>query len=114
MTRQFEKGITIIHTQGDGLGTINKHGYRGVTTFGDKFRSEITIGKYNAKKYLIGIFDTITDAAKARRIAELKRHQGCLEEWLKSKPHGNSFESIDFWKKEFEGLDKYENSKRNY
>ena len=114
MTRDFEKGITIIHTQGDGLGTLNKHGYRGVTTFGDKFRVTITIGKKNAKKYLIGTFDNISDAAKARRIAELKRHQKCLDEWLETRPHGNSFEHKIFWKNEFERLEEYENSKRNY
>jgi len=114
MTREFEKGITIIHTQGDGLCTINKHGYRGVTTFGDKFRVTISVGKKDEKKYLIGTFDTIADAAKARQIAELKRHQKCLNEWLETKPHGNSFECIEFWKNEFERFEEYENNKRNH
>ena len=113
MTREFKKGITIIHTQGDGLGTINKHGYRGVTTFGDKFRVFIEVGRHT-KKYLIGTFDTLSDAKKARQIAELKRHQKCLDEWLDTKPHGNSFECKEFWKNEFERLEEYENSKRNY
>ena len=113
MKREIEKGITIIHTQGDGLCTINKHGYRGVTTYGDKFRVEITVGKKNAKKYLIGTFDTISDAAKARRIAELKRHQKCLDEWIATKPHGNSCGCKEFWKNEFERFDEYENNKRN-
>lgn len=47
----------------------NKTGYAGVYVRGEKFAAQILVGK---KKLNLGIFQTIEEAAKARRDAELK------------------------------------------
>lgn len=112
MTREVKKGMTIIHTTDEHIGIQNKHGCKGVVTFGNRFRVQITIG-HNKKKYLVGTFDTLPDAIKARKIAEAKKYSGCLESWMASKPHGNSEECQKFWEIEFERLMENENSKRN-
>lgn len=111
MTREVKKGMTIIHTAGIGIQNIN--GCRGVSAYGNRFRVDITIGHTHEKKYLVGIFDTLQDAIKARKIAEAKKYSGCLESWLASKPHGNSEAYQKFWEIEFERLMENENSKRN-
>lgn len=113
MTREVKKGMTIIHTADEHIGIQNKNGCKGVSAYGNRFRVEITIGHKHEKKYLVGIFDTLPDAIKARKIAEAKKYSGCLESWLASKPHGNSEAYQKFWEIEFERLMENENSKRN-
>lgn len=112
MTREIKNRVTILHTQGDGISALNINGYKGISAFGDKFRVDIGIG--HSEKYLVGIFDTISDAAQARMIAERKRKNGNLKEWIASRPHGNSKEYIEFWQTEFERMKEYENRRRNY
>lgn len=49
----------------------NKSGFHGVTAHGNKWRARINI---NGVKHHIGIFDTIEEAAKARRKVELENN----------------------------------------
>lgn len=115
MKREIKKGITILHTEGAGGATLNKHGYKGIYTSGNKYCVAMTFGhRVNVKKYLIGTFDTIEEAAMARRIAELKRKQGCFEQWFASRPSGHCKAHKEFWKHEFERMNEYENCRRNY
>jgi hypothetical protein len=104
MTRQFEKGITILHTADDHIGVRNKMGCPGISKYNntDRWRTEISVGK---KKYLIGVFDDLQDAINARKIAEKKKEAGCLIQWLASRPHGNHLHCNEFWKKQFDGMD---------
>jgi len=104
MKREIEKGITIIHTTEDHIGVRNKLGCAGVSRYNntDKWRTEISIGQ---KKYLVGIFDELKDAIKARKLAEVQKDAGVLESWLASRPHGNHLHCKEFWEREFEGMD---------
>lgn len=104
MKREIEKGLTIIHTAEDHIGVRNKLGCAGVSRYNntDKWRVEISIGK---KKYLVGIFDDMQDAVKARKLAESKKDAGVLVQWLASRPHGNHLYCKEFWMKQFEGID---------
>lgn len=43
---------------------------------------------------------------KAREIAEQKKAEKKLIEWLKQKPHGNSRSFYDYWKAQFNEYDK--------
>jgi len=109
MVREIKNKVTILHTADDSIGIRNKLGCPGISRYNNtnRWRSEISIGP---KKYLIGVFEDIQDAINARKVAEVKKEAGCLVQWLASKPHGNSEECMDFWKKQFEGIDQNENS----
>lgn len=98
MEKMIEKGITHLNINIDCI--LNKYGCYGLSqyNYSQKIRVEISIKK---KKYLIGIFNTLDDAIKARKIAEKKREEGTLVEWLKTKPHGNSDACKEFWEIEF-------------
>ena len=98
MEKKIEKGITIVSIDIDCI--LNKYGCYGLSQYdnSERIRVEISIKK---KKYLVGIFPTLDSAIKARKIAEKKRQEGTLVEWLKSKPHGNSDAYDEFWEKEF-------------
>ena len=102
MKREIKKGITIIHIKDNGV--RNKLGCPGVSRYNntDRWRTEISIRK---KKFLVGVFDDLNDAIKARKVAEIKKEAGILVQWLASRPHGNSDDYIKFWEKEFEGMD---------
>lgn len=104
MVTEIKNGITIIHTGDSAGGLKNKNGVCGVTFYekDKKYRAEITIKK---RKFLLGFFDEKEMAADARKVAEIKRKEGTLEEWLKTKPHGNSERFYDFWKEEFAKCD---------
>ena len=99
MEKRIEKGITHVSVAADCF-MYNKCGYYGLSqyNYSQKIRVEISIKQ---KKYLVGIFPTLDDATKARKIAERKRQEGTLVEWLKTKPHGNSNAYNDFWEREF-------------
>ena len=99
MEKKIEKGITLVSIDDDFF-MNNKCGYFGLSQYehSEKIRVDISIKK---KKYLVGIFPTPDAAIRARKIAEMKRMDGTLVEWLKSKPHGNSDAYEEFWKKEF-------------
>ena len=102
MTREIKHRVTIIHTAEDHLMIKNKFGCPGISVYNtDRYRVEISIGK---KKYLIGLFDYLEDAIKARKSAEQKKDDGILVEWLQTIPHGNSFEYAEFWKNEFKKM----------
>ena len=99
MEKKIEKGITHLNISADCF-MYNKCGYYGLSQYehSEKIRVEISIKK---KKYLVGIFPTLDAAIVARKIAEKKREEGTLVEWLKSKPHGNSDAYKEFWEREF-------------
>lgn len=99
MEEKIKKGITHLRINADCF-MYNKCGYYGLSQYehGKKTRVEISIKK---KKYLVGIFHTLDAATNARKIAEKKRQEGTLVEWLKTKPHGNSNAYNDFWEREF-------------
>lgn len=106
----IENGVTIISTGKSGGEIINKTGVRGITIYKgmgsdnrNKYRSEIQVGK---RKYAVGFFDTMEEAVKARDIAEEKRQDGTLIEWLKEKPHGNSSRFAGYWAAQFEEYEK--------
>ena len=103
MKREIKNGTTIIHTAEDRIGVRNKLGCHGISYYNntDKWRTEISVGK---KKYLVGVFDDLDDAIKARKVAEKKKEAGILVSWLASRPHGNSDENILFWNNEFKGM----------
>lgn len=98
MEKRIKKGITHLNINIDCI--LNKYGCYGLShySYSQKIRVEISIKK---KKYLVGIFNTLDDAIKARKIAEKKRQEGTLVEWLKTKPHGNSNAYNEFWEREF-------------
>lgn len=98
MDKRIEKGITIVSIDDDCI--LNKYGCYGLSqySYSQKIRVEISIKQ---KKYLVGIFATLDSAIKARKIAEKKRNEGTIVEWLKSKPHGNSYACKEFWDREF-------------
>lgn len=98
--RRIENGVTILTTDRSGDVVRNKLGNEGVYYYSrtNKFRADITQRK---QKYFVGFFDNYEDALKARKVAVIKRDEGILEEWLKTKPHGNSEHYMDFWKNEF-------------
>ena len=100
MEKKIEKGFTLVSIDTD-CSIWNRYGYYGLSQYehSEKIRVEISIKK---KKYLVGIFPTLDAAIKARKIAEKKRDEGTLVEWLKSKPHGNSDAYKEFWKREFD------------
>ena len=104
MKREIEKGMTIIHTAEDHIGVRNKLGCAGISRYNNtcKWRVEISVGK---KKYLVGIFDDLQEAIKARKISEIKKNEGVLVQWLNSRPHGNHLNCKEFWKKQFEEFD---------
>lgn len=101
MEIEIKNGVTIIHTREADGGLKNKTGGCGVTFYPKqkRYRSEITIKK---NKMLIGFFDNKETATKARKVAEIKKEEGVLVEWLKAKPHGNSAMFQKFWQEEFE------------
>lgn len=102
MKRKIEKGITILDTTAERIGVRNKLGCAGISQYcGDKWRTEISIGK---KKYLVGVFDDFQDAIKARKLAEQKKQAGTLVEWIASRPHGNALNRKKFWDEQFEGM----------
>lgn len=101
MKREFKNGTTIIHTQEDHIGVRNRLGCPGISPFCEKWRTEISIKK---KKYLVGIFDNFQDACKARKIAEKKRIEGTLEQWLATKPPRHSKGCIEFWERELNNI----------
>lgn len=104
MRTEIKNGVTIIHT-GDSTGGLkNKTGYNGVTFYkkGNKYRSEITIKKH---KILLGFFEDKEMAIKARKVAEVKKEDGVLVDWIKNKPHGNSDKFEKFWQEEFQKCD---------
>lgn len=105
MERKIEKGLTIIMTASEHIGIRNKLGCPGISRYNNtnRWRTEISIGK---RKFLVGVFERLEDAINARYVAEVKKDAGCLEAWLASKPHGNDPAIMDFWKNEFEGIDK--------
>lgn len=101
MEIEIKNGVTIIRT-GDAKGGLkNKTGGCGITFYKEqkKYRAEININK---KKMLIGFFNNKETAIKARKVAEIKKEEGVLVEWLKTKPHGNSAMFQKFWQEEFE------------
>lgn len=99
---EIKKGATVIHTTPNSIKI--KTGYFGITSYANyRYRVDIII---NHKQYIIGIFDNLPDAINARKVAELKKSEGCFDEWFKTKPHGNSPQFIEFWNKEFEMLNK--------
>ena len=89
MTKEIINHMTIIHTAEDHVGVRNKLGCPGISRYNntDKWRTDISIGK---KKYLVGIFEDMQDAIKARKLAEAKKKAGVLIEWLDTRPHGNT------------------------
>lgn len=103
MTREIKYKVTIIHTAEDHLMVKNKYGCHGISKYNntERLRVEIHIGQ---KKYLVGIFDNLDDAIKARRFAEQKRSEGTLVEWLQAAPHGNSLGYAEFWKNELKKM----------
>ena len=97
MEKKIEKGITNLRIDIDYA--VNKYGCCGLSQYeSGKIRVDISIKR---KKYLVGIFPTLDSAIKARKLAERKRQEGTLVEWLKSKPHGNSDAYDEFWEREF-------------
>lgn len=103
MQRQIINGVTILTTGSDGNGDKNKNGFRGVTYYKEigKYRAEIQLKR---KKFALGFFEDMQDAINARLVAEKRKEDGTLMEFLKSKPHGNSDRYMDFWKNQFEIL----------
>ena len=99
MEKIIKKGITLVSIDANCF-MNNKYGYFGLSQHehSERIRVEISIKK---KKYLVGIFHTLDAAINARKIAEKKREEGTLVEWLKSKPHGNSDACKEFWEREF-------------
>jgi hypothetical protein len=108
MKTEIKFGMTIIHTQEDHIGVRNKLGCPGISRYNntDKWRTDISIRQ---KKYLVGIFDNLQDAIKARKIAEQKKQSGTLVQWLDSRPHGNHLYCKEFWENEFKRMDENEN-----
>ena len=100
MERKIENGVTILHTAADHIGCRNTFGCPGISYYkpSNGYRVEISIGK---RKYLVGLFTSLQDAIKARKIAERKKAAGVLVSWLDTKPHGNSEEYMKFWNNEF-------------
>ena len=100
MEREIKNGVTILHTAADHIGCKNTLGCPGISHYkpSNGYRVEISIGK---KKFLIGLFMDLQDAIKARRIAESKKADGNLVEWLNTIPHGNSEHRKTFWDNEF-------------
>ncbi len=100
MERTIKNGVTILHTASDHIGCRNSLGCPGICFYKPSigYRVEISIGK---KKFLVGHFRTLQDAIKARKIAERKKADGILVEWLNTRPHGNSEQYIKFWENEF-------------
>lgn len=101
MKTEIKNGVTIIHTGDAGNGIKNKLGVYGITFYEKqkRYRSEITIKK---KKMVIGFFDNKEMAIKARKVAEEKKKEGILIEWIAGKPHGNSANFETFWNEQFE------------
>lgn len=99
---EIKKGVTVIHTKPNPI--KNKTGCYGISSYANyRYRVDIQI---KHKKYILGIFDSLQDAMNARKVAEIKKSEGCFEQWFKTKPHGNSPQFIEFWEKEFEILKK--------
>lgn len=57
--------------QNRGIGKANKTGVKGVSQYGHRFRATIGIG---GKKLSLGLFDTVAEAAAARKGAEKVHH----------------------------------------
>ena len=100
--REVNNGITTLHIDdGRNNGCINKLGILGVTQvkYNNRYRVDISVGR--ELKYTIGVFDTLTEAVQARKIAELKRKDKTLVEWKKTIPDGHSKLWQAFWQNEF-------------
>lgn len=100
--REVSNGITTLHTDdGRTNGCINKLGVQGVSQikYSNRYRVDIAVGREH--KYSIGVFDTLTEAVQARKIAEMKREDKTLVEWKKTIPDGHSKLWQAFWQKEF-------------
>lgn len=86
MEREIRYKMTILHTAEDHIGIKNKFGCYGVREYlkTGKYLTEVCIGK---KHFKVGIFDTVEEAIEAKHIADLKKQQGKLQEWLDTNPY---------------------------
>lgn len=85
------KGTTIITLEAH---YNNKLGCSGVYNYHNKYRVDISC---NNKKYLAGIFNDFDYACRVRKICEIYRDCGKLENLISNKPHGNSVAFINYW-----------------
>ena len=78
--------MTILHTAEDHIGVKNKFGCRGIKEYykTGKYLVVVCIGQQH---FRVGLFDDLEEAIEARHIAEAKKEEGILEEWLETKPY---------------------------
>ena len=88
----FGGGTNIADITKRGLRINNKTGVRGVTTRNGRFR--VKIGFKN-KQYNLGTFDTLEEAAEARKKAEAEIYDVFLEQWHAKKNEDDSVEFLN-------------------
>lgn len=94
MKRRIENGVTIISTGDSKGGQKNKVGFRGVSKYATRYRADIV---FDHVKYTLGMFEDKETAIKARKVAEAKKSEGTLSDFLEIRPHGNSIDYMGFW-----------------
>lgn len=100
IARRIENGVTILTTGRSGNKVTNQFGTPGVNYMKreKKYRVDIGIKK---RKYFVGFFDSYDFALKVRKLAEIKRDEERLQEWLDSRPYGGTKGYIEFWEHQF-------------
>lgn len=94
MKTRIEKGITIITTGDPVGGQKNRTGFHGVSQYRNRYRADIT---HQGVKYTLGMFNDKQTAINARKVADNKKAEGVLTDFLEIRPHGNSDGYMDFW-----------------
>ena len=78
--------MTILHTAEDHIGINNKFGCPGIKEYykTGKYLVEAFISK---RRFRVGLFDSLDEAIEAKQIADAKKQEGVLEEWLATNPY---------------------------
>ena len=86
MEREIKYKMTILHTAEDHIGINNKFGCPGIKEYykTGKYLVEAFIGK---RRFRVGLFDSLEEAIEAKHIADAKKQDGILQEWLATKPY---------------------------
>lgn len=86
MQREIKYKMTILHTAEDHIGIKNKFGCPGIKEYykTGKYLVEAFIGK---RRFRVGLFDSLEEAIEVKHIADAKKQEGILQEWLATKPY---------------------------